>query len=68
VGIDQLSPEFLRAEVMAESPMVWMLQVDGLLIDARLPVEIQVEAFQRGLIPYIPAVGPEGTAARTGQE
>jgi hypothetical protein len=64
VGIDNFSPEFLRASVMAESPMVWMLEVDGLVMDARhLPVEIQVEAFQCGLIPYVPAVGPDGTAA-----
>jgi hypothetical protein len=69
VGIDHFSPEFLRADVVAESPMVWMLQVNGLFMDARhLPLEIQVEAFQRGLIPYIPAVGPDGTAALTGQE
>jgi hypothetical protein len=30
VGIDHFSPEFLRADVTAGSPMVWMLQVDGL--------------------------------------
>src|ERR1019366_6929046 len=24
---------------------------------------IQVEAFQRGLIPYVPALGPDGTEA-----
>jgi hypothetical protein len=27
-----------------------------------LPIDYQVVAFQRGYIPYIPALGPEGTA------
>ncbi len=44
--------------------MVWMLQVNGLVMDARtVPLGIQVEAFQGGLIPYIPALGPDGTGA-----
>jgi hypothetical protein len=35
--------------------MVWMIQVDGLVLDARyLRREIQEEAGRRGLIPYIP--------------
>ena len=39
-------------------------QVDGLVMDSRsLPIDYQVAAFQRGYIPYIPALGPEGTAA-----
>jgi hypothetical protein len=33
-------------------------------MDSRsLPIDYQVVAFQRGYIPYIPALGPEGTAA-----
>lgn len=43
---------------MAGNPMVWLIQVNGLLVDARvLPREIQQEAFERGLIPYVPAGG-----------
>jgi len=38
--------------------------VDGLIMDVReLPPEIQAEAWQLGLIPYIPVLGPAGTAA-----
>ena len=40
---------------MANNPMVWMIQVNGLIVDARsMPSEIQEEAFRRGIIPYIP--------------
>lgn len=56
--IDQFSPEFQRADVVADNPAVWFIQVDGLIMDARqLPVEIQSEAFRLGLIPYVPSAG-----------
>ncbi len=57
-------PEFLRTDVIAENPMVWFIEVEGLPTDARsLPLDLQTVAFRRGYIPYIPALGPEGTAA-----
>jgi hypothetical protein len=35
--------------------LVWMLEVNGLIIDVRhAPREIQAAAFRQGLIPYIP--------------
>ena len=35
---------------------VWMLEVNGFLMDIRsAPRELQEVAFQKGLIPYIPA-------------
>ena len=44
--------------------MVWFIEVDGLVMDSRsLPIDYQVAAFDRGYIPYIPALGAEGTAA-----
>ena len=62
--MDQFTAEFLRADVIAENPMVWFIEVDDLVMDSRsLPLDYQVVAFQRGYIPYIPALGPEGTAA-----
>lgn len=40
---------------MGGNPMAWMIQVNGLTVDARhLSREIQEEAYRRGLIPYIP--------------
>ena len=39
--------------------MVWMLQVNGLMLDVRqMPREVQEIAFEKGLIPYIPADRP----------
>ncbi len=62
--MDHFTTEFMRADVMAENPMVWFIEVDGLVMDSRtLPIAYQAAAFQRGYIPYIPALGPEGTAA-----
>ncbi len=60
--------EFLRADVIAENPMVWFIEVDGLAMDSRsLPIDYQMVAFRRGYIPYVPALGPEGTAALMGR-
>jgi hypothetical protein len=67
--IDYFSPEFARADVVAQSPLAWIIEVNGVAMDARhTSFEIQVEAFQRGLIPYIPALGPDETAARAGSQ
>lgn len=53
--IDRLDPEWTLPSRMHENPMAWMLQVNGLLVDARqMPREFQEEAFRRGLIPYVP--------------
>ncbi|MDA7510294.1 DUF6398 domain-containing protein [Verrucomicrobia bacterium] len=40
---------------LENNPTVWMLEVDGLIIDIRkAPISLQKEAFERGLIPFIP--------------
>jgi hypothetical protein len=50
--IGPLEPEFCRRELLAENPLAWMIEVDGLIVDARtMPPEIQEEARRRGLIP-----------------
>jgi hypothetical protein len=65
--ISPFSPEFQRADMAAQNPLIWIIGVNGLAVDARhVPVDIQVEAFERGLIPYVPALGPDGTEAREG--
>lgn len=39
-----------------DNPLVWMLMVNGFLMDIRdAPREAQEIAFEKGLIPYIPA-------------
>jgi hypothetical protein len=51
-----LSPEWTIRSRLADNPMVWMLQVNGLVIDIRhAPLELQQLAFAKGLIPFIPA-------------
>jgi hypothetical protein len=67
--ISHFSPEFQRADVVALNPLAWMIEVNGLAVDARhVPPGIQAEAYRRGLIPYIPAPGPDETAARARSE
>jgi hypothetical protein len=47
-----LQPEFCRRELLADNPLAWMIQVNGVLVDARMmPPEIQEEARRKGLIP-----------------
>ena len=45
-------PEFCGRELLAHHPWAWVIEVDGILVDARqLPRELQHEAAKRGLIP-----------------
>jgi hypothetical protein len=45
----------LRQHIEA-SPMAWLIEVNGFMVDARhLRREVQEEAFRKGLIPYVPA-------------
>lgn len=62
--MDWATPEFLRTEIVDTSPMTWFIEVNGLAYDVRqLPMDIQVEAYLKGIIPYIPSLGRDGTAA-----
>ena len=62
--MDYITPEFVRADVADDNPAVWFVEVDGLVMDARsLSLDIQMTAFARGYIPYIPALGRDGTDA-----
>jgi hypothetical protein len=46
---------------MEDDPLVWMLEVNGLMMDVRqAPREVQEIAFNKGLIPYIPADRRQG--------
>lgn len=49
-------PTWMLPELLADNPLVWMAEVNGLMVDLRhMPREVQVLAFEKGLIPYIPA-------------
>lgn len=52
----QMDPNWTLPSKISDNLLVWMIQVNGLVIDARhAPRGIQEEAFNKGLIPYIPA-------------
>ncbi len=51
-----LSPEWTLPSRLADNPLVWMLQINGVIINIRqAPVELQQLAYEKGLIPFIPA-------------
>ena len=55
IGI--FSSEWTVASQMDSNPMIWMVSVNGFSVDARsLPLEYQQICYERGLIPYIPAL------------
>lgn len=55
MGISYLDPRWTLPSKLADNPLVWMLQVNGFAVDIRTaPLELQEEAFQRGLIPFVP--------------
>lgn len=50
-----MAPDWSLRSHVDQNPMVWMVGVEGFVIDARiLKREIQEEALRQGLIPYIP--------------
>lgn len=57
------NPDWMLSSKIDSNPMVWMISVNGFIIDARrAPREIQEEAYFRGLIPYMPGELPENPA------
>jgi hypothetical protein len=53
--IGSMDPEWTLPSRIDQNPRVWMIQVNGVILDARfLKREIQEEALRKGLIPYIP--------------
>ena len=57
-GLDLMPfhPDWCLPSRLDDNPLVWMLKVNGLLMDIRMaPREAQVTAYEKGLIPYVPA-------------
>ena len=49
------SPTWTVPSRLADNPMVWMLQINGIVIDIRdAPKELQQLAYDKGMIPFIP--------------
>ena len=61
LGMHQLDPNWTLPSRLDDNPMAWMLQVNGFMVDVRhAPRAVQEIAFNKGLIPYIPADRQEG--------
>lgn len=59
LDIVRTDPRYSTRRMNDKNPLNWILSVNGFLMDIRqAPREAQVEAFRKGLIPYIPADGP----------
>ena len=51
----QFDPRWCLPSQIDQNPMAWLIQVNGLIVDARhMPREVQELAYQKGLIPYVP--------------
>ena len=57
VDVHYANAEWLLPSSLHDNLAVWMLSVNGLMVDIRdMPLEVQRLAFQKGLIPYVPGV------------
>ena len=56
LDLGPLEMDFMIPSRLEQNPLVWILKVNGVLMDIRsAPREAQVVAYEQGLIPYIPA-------------
>ena len=56
LGTRQFDPKWTLPSMIDRNPLVWMAEVNGLLVDLReMPREVQEIAYEKGMIPYIPA-------------
>jgi Domain of unknown function (DUF6398) len=54
--MDYFNSDWCLPSRIDRHPTAWLISVNGLMIDARsAPRKVQEEAFDRGLIPYLPA-------------
>jgi len=65
LGLHRLDRELCRRELLDRHSFAWLVEVDGVIVDARrLPAPLQDEARRRGLIPDLPGTtAPASEAA-----
>jgi hypothetical protein len=57
----RLNPEWSLPGLLDQNPLVWMAEVNSFLVDLRdMPREVQQIAFDKGMIPFIPADQEQG--------
>lgn len=50
-----LGPRWSLPSRLADNPLVWMILVNGVMVDVRMmPRELQEQAYELGLIPFVP--------------
>lgn len=55
LDMSPLATEWYLPARLQESPLPWLISINGLIIDARtLPREMQEDAYRLGLIPHLP--------------
>ena len=55
LGVIPFDPNYTVSSLMEVNPLVWMGEMNGFLLDIRdAPLEMQIEAFEQDLIPYLP--------------
>ena len=53
--IDFFNSEWMLPELIEHRPFVWMVEINGFIVDIRdMPLEVQEQAFEKGIIPYVP--------------
>ena len=58
--IGAFDPKWTLPSLVGSNPLVWVAEVNGLLVDLRtMPRDVQEMAFAKGIIPYIPADGQD---------
>jgi Domain of unknown function (DUF6398) len=64
--ISQFDFRWMLRQRIEESPMAWMISINGFIVDARhLKRDVQEQALRKGLIPYIPGEKPAASEATT---
>jgi len=55
LNLIRLDPDYTLVSQIEENPIIWIVEISGLLMDMRsVEPEIQQAAFEKGLIPFIP--------------
>ena len=55
MNMSQMSPDWCLPSRIDDNPLIWMVSVNGFIMDIRnAPRQIQLEAFDKGIIPYLP--------------
>ncbi len=55
LGVMPFNPNYTVMSMMEVNPLAWIVEMDGFPMDIRqAPRNMQIEAFEQGLIPYLP--------------